>query len=115
MKKKISAILVASIVVSNATPVLNVYANEVVKEKAQAVEEKVVSEAKISAFNLSNYTNSEGYNSEFKILREEIKSISNNGGQYGSSSIDKAIDGNLSTHWETGKPNSSTFTNEVVV
>ncbi|WP_122639476.1 NPCBM/NEW2 domain-containing protein [Romboutsia sp. Marseille-P6047] len=115
MKKKISAILVASIVVSNASPALNVYANEVVKEKVQAVEEKVVSEAKISAFNLSEYTNFEGYNSEFKILREEIKSISNNGGQYGSSSIDKAIDGNLSTHWETGKSNSSTFQNEVVV
>ena len=29
--------------------------------------------------------------------------------------IDKAIDENLNTHWETGKPNNSEFTNEVVI
>ncbi len=33
MKKKISTILIASMVMSNASPVLNVYASEVIKEK----------------------------------------------------------------------------------
>lgn len=43
-----------------------------------------------------------------------IKTITNNGGNYSGSPIAKAMDGDMSTHWETGKPNSSTFTNEVV-
>ncbi|MFC7677360.1 discoidin domain-containing protein [Paenibacillus sp. GCM10028914] len=44
-----------------------------------------------------------------------ITNIVNNGGNYGSSTINKAIDGDPSTHWETGTPNSSTFTNTVTV
>ncbi|WP_315792591.1 NPCBM/NEW2 domain-containing protein [Paenibacillus sp. BIC5C1] len=54
------------------------------------------------------------YNDVFKMNTTHIKSITNNGGNYSSSTINKAIDGELNTHWETGKPNSSTFTNEVV-
>ncbi|MDO5518793.1 MAG: discoidin domain-containing protein, partial [Clostridium sp.] len=33
----------------------------------------------------------------------------------GSSTLDKAFDDNMSTHFETGKPNSTSFTNEIVV
>lgn len=58
-------------------------------------------------------TRTPSYDEIFKV--KNIKSYSNNGGKYGSSSLDKAFDGNTATHWETGKPNSSTHTNEVIV
>lgn len=115
MRKKISAVLAASMIATNVSPAINVFASEVVKEKTKIIEECVVSKAKITPFNLSKYSNYEDYNLKFRVLRDEIKSISNNGGQYSSSSIDKAIDGNISTHWETGTENSSDFKNEVVV
>ncbi len=114
MKKKISTVVLASMISTNISSVLNVYANEVVKQKAEIIEENVVNSAEITPFKLSSYSNFEGYNEKFRVLRNEIKSISNNGGQYSSSSIDKAIDGNVSTHWETGKANTSTFKNEVI-
>ena len=59
---------------------------------------------------LGTFTNLEQYNNEFKI---PVKAISNNAGNYGNSIITNAIDGKINTHWETNKPNSSTFTNEV--
>ena len=43
------------------------------------------------------------------------RQFSNNGGQYNSSSLDKAFDNNLSTHWETGTKNTSSFINEVII
>lgn len=115
MKKKISTILIASMVMSNASPVLNVYASEVIKEKITSIEKSVINQASINQFNLNSYENFEGYNQKYKVQRNEIVSITNNGGQYSTSSIDKAIDGDLATHWETGRQNSSDFTNEVVV
>ena len=57
------------------------------------------------------FNNLEAYNEKFKI---PVVSVSNNGGNYGSSGISYAIDNNPNTHWETGKPNSSTFKNEVI-
>ena len=45
-----------------------------------------------------------------EAYRVPISSISNNGGQYGGSAIKYAIDKDVTTHWETGKPNSSSFT-----
>ena len=71
--------------------------------------------ATVSAFTLNKYSNFNAYNEQYRVPQEEIISYSNNGGRYGSSTLDKAFDGNLSTHWETGKANSSSFTNEVVV
>lgn len=115
MKKKISKILIASMMMSNSSPVLNVYASEVMKKKITAIEKSVVNKASINKFDLNNYENFDKYNEKYKVQRSEILSIKNNGGQYASSSIDKAIDGDLATHWETGKQNSSNFTNEVVV
>ncbi|WP_373599802.1 S-layer homology domain-containing protein [Paraclostridium bifermentans] len=114
MKKKISTVLLASVIATNISPAINVFAEEVVKENAVQIEQKVFSEAKITNFNLNNYNNYEGYNNEYKISRDEIIEISNNGGRYFSSVIENAIDGNTSTHWETGKPNDSDFKNEVV-
>lgn len=116
MKKKISAVLAVSMIATNISPAINVYANEIVKEKARIIEENVASQAKITSFNLRNYSNFEEYNAKFRVAKEGIKKISNNGGQYSSSnSIEKAIDGNLSTHWETGTQNSANFKNEVVI
>ncbi|MNI28020.1 F5/8 type C domain protein [compost metagenome] len=55
------------------------------------------------------------YNEVFKMNPANISSITNNGGNYSGSTLVKAIDGDMSTHWETGKPNTATFTNEVVI
>lgn len=71
--------------------------------------------ATINKFNLLNNSNIGAYNKEFKVDKSNIESITNNGGKYINSTIDKAIDGDINTHWETGKPNSSNFTNEVVI
>ncbi|CAJ1610708.1 hypothetical protein [Clostridium perfringens] len=46
---------------------------------------------------------------------QNIASITNNGGNYSGSTIDKAIDGDFNIHWETGRENSSEFTNEVEI
>ena len=45
MKKKISKILIASTIMSNASPILNVYASEVMKEKISSIEESVINQA----------------------------------------------------------------------
>ena len=115
MRKKMAYMLVASLIATNISPAINVFADEIIKEKVKAIEENVVNQAEISSFNLSSFSNFEGYNSIYRVAKDEIKSISNNGGQYSSSYIAKAIDGNLSTHWETGKQNTASFKNEVVV
>ncbi len=113
MKKRISAVLAASIMTTNMSPVINVFANETIDEGTKVEAPYVVNATSVKPFDLTTYSNFESYNETYKLSRADIKSIKNNGGKYGSSSIDKAIDGNLSTHWETGTPNSSTFTNEV--
>lgn len=51
------------------------------------------------------------YNEQFKI---PVASITNNGGNYPNSPIERAIDNNRDTHWETLNPNSSSFKNEVI-
>ena len=58
-----------------------------------------------------NFENLEQYNKEFKL---PVKSVSNNAGNYGSSVIANTIDGKMNTHWETNKPNNSSFNNEVI-
>lgn len=71
--------------------------------------------ATVSSFNLRAYPEFAHYNQVFKVQPSQIASITNNGGTYGSSTIDKLNDGTLDTHWETGTPNSATFKNEVIV
>lgn len=115
MKKQISAVLVASVIATNTSPAINVFADEVIKEKSKILEKKAINQANITQFTISDNKNFEAYNEKFRVSRDEIKSISNNGGKYGSSILDNAIDGNMSTHWETGKQNSKDFKNEVVV
>lgn len=120
LKKKISLIIVAAVISNFSTPAIITLADEVQKEKAvltetQGTGEENSTDAIVKKFDLLNNENIEGYNKVFKIEREKIKSITNNGGQYGSSSINKAIDGDIKTHWETGTPNRTDFKNEVII
>ena len=115
MKKQISAVLVASVIATNTSPAINVFADEVIKEKSKILEKKSINQANVTKFTISDNKNFEAYNEKFRVSRDERKSTSNNGGKYGSSTLDKAIDGNMSTHWETGNQNSEDFKNEVVV
>lgn len=83
--------------------------NTVVQSKAD-----LLSNASVIPFDLYGKAILGAYNDVFRMNPANIKSITNNGGNYSGSPIAKAMDGDMSTHWETGKPNSSTFTNEVV-
>lgn len=133
VKKKISLIIVATIIASSLASASVVLAEEFNKDLKGS--KTNITSQKLSGLNLSGEINNfinqgtskvkkwellenkniNEYNKVFKVQKEEIKSISNNGGKYFSSTIDKAIDDNFSTHWETGKPNSSSFTNEVTI
>ena len=55
------------------------------------------------------------YNEEFKIKRENITSITTNGGQYSTNSVDRAIDGDPNTQWHSNNKNNSSFTNELII
>ena len=112
-RKLATLILVATMTNLAATPI------EVLAEtlndsniESQEVQEKKVN---IRKFNLSNNSKLEDYNAIYKVDRSNIKSIENNGGQYSDRKIERAIDGNYSTFWETGTENSANFTNEVIV
>ncbi len=50
-----------------------------------------------------------------RIPNTDIQSYENNGGQYSASSLNKAFDNDINTHWETGTPNSASHTNTVTV
>ncbi|MFX3636724.1 MAG: NPCBM/NEW2 domain-containing protein [Candidatus Pristimantibacillus sp.] len=82
---------------------------EAEKDKAAVLNVQTIQVSK------STKPQSTAYDDLFKIPASAISSITNNGGQYSSSGITNAIDGSLSTHWETGRANSSTFTNEVIL
>lgn len=51
------------------------------------------------------------YDQVFRVGGSHITAVTNNGGKYGSSVLANVNDGNTSTHWETGKPNSDNFKN----
>ncbi|CAM2075851.1 MAG: NPCBM/NEW2 domain-containing protein [uncultured Clostridium sp.] len=116
-KKKIAAVTMAIIISNFSATTLSVLADEISTNTLtleNTNNKKQIRKAAISKFDLYNNDKLDAYNEVFKMDNLNILSIANNGGKYGSSTIDKAIDGNLSTHWETGRPNSSEFTNEVV-
>lgn len=114
LKRKLSTlILVATVTNLSATPI-NVFAETQNTKKIIQADVKQGNIA-ISKFSLYGNSNLESYNEVYKMDNSNIESINNNGGKYGSSTIDKAIDGNFSTHWETGKDNSTSFTNEVII
>lgn len=118
MKKSLPSVLALSLIISNFSPTLSVFANEwqtQVKVSEEETKENKVSEAIVRGFALNSYDNFNAYNEKYRVSRDEIVSFSNNGGQYNSSSLDKAFDNNLSTHWETGTKNTSSFINEVII
>lgn len=118
MKKMIAIATSAAMLVSLSSEVGYVFASEVQSPNVvkTVVQSKVdlLSNAWVTPFELYGKDLLNAYNEVFKMNTSNIKSITNNGGNYSGSAIDKAIDGNMSTHWETAKPNSTTFTNEVV-
>ncbi|HAT4217252.1 TPA: DUF5011 domain-containing protein [Clostridium perfringens] len=117
-KRKIAAIILAMMITNLSATTIDVLAQELNTKNNSKVEvshDDESHQARVSKFDLYNSDKLDAYNQEFQVSRSNIKSINNNGGKYNSSTIDKAIDGNLETHWETGKPNDANFTNEVVV
>ena len=117
LKRKLSTIILATTITNMISTPINVLADTLNNARIEvAQDEKTLGgQATITKFSLQSSQYLESYNEVFKMDNSNIKSISNNGGKYSGSTIDKAIDGNFQTHWETGKPNSSTFTNEVVI
>ena len=118
MKKSLPSVLALSLIISNFSPTLSVFANEwqtQVKVSEEETKENKVSEAIVRGFALNSYDNFNAYNEQYRVSRDEIVSFSNHGGQDNSSSLDKAFDNNLSTHWETGTKNTSSFINEVII
>lgn len=118
-KRKIAAMMLVAVTANLAAPTIPVLANEMPGNVRSLVAMNdatmKATKATIAKFALLNSNNLSAYNEVFKIDNSNIESITNNGGKYFSSTIDKSIDGDFNTHWETGSPNKSDFTNEVVV
>ncbi|AWE07805.1 hypothetical protein DCE79_10595 [Lysinibacillus sp. 2017] len=118
MKKVLSIATAAAMAINIVSVPFNVLAEEVPGQNVVnlAIEEQVNTSSKafVSKFSLQGKDILSAYNEVFKMDNTNIKSIENNGGVYSKSYLKYAIDENLTTHWETGKPNSDTFTNEVV-
>ncbi|WP_188006760.1 DUF5011 domain-containing protein [Sporosarcina sp. ANT_H38] len=119
MTKFMAIILSATLIFNMLSGPVTVLAQEVKieNEVTNAIEggDSERNKAKVSKFDLYEDEIINSYNQVFKIDKSTIKSITGNGGRYANSFIEYAIDGNLNTHWETGKPNTSDFKNEVIV
>lgn len=113
-KRKIAAIMTVALITNFSAPSIEVFADEISKNVTSIVEVEAT-KATIGKFSLLNSSNIDSYDEMFKMDNSNIESITNNGGKYDTSTIDKSIDGDFNTHWETGKPNNSEFVNEVVI
>ena len=90
-----------AIIISNfSAATLEVLADEISNNTSilEINDNKEVTKAVVSKFDLYNSDKLNDYNNVFKIDNSKIESITNNGGQYSNSSIDKSIDNNLNTH-----------------
>ncbi|WP_454193302.1 NPCBM/NEW2 domain-containing protein [Paenibacillus sp. Marseille-Q7038] len=118
MKKIIVIATSAAMLLSVLSETSYVMASEMKNSKLAKIvaqnEVGLVSKAAVIPFDLYGQEVLPTYNSVYKMDNANITSITSNGGNYPGSQINKAIDGDMSTQWETGKPNSTTFTNEVV-
>ncbi|OAB47379.1 NPCBM/NEW2 domain-containing protein [Paenibacillus antarcticus] len=119
MKKMIAIATSAAMLVSFSSEAGYALASEIQKTNVvnTVLESRVstASDASVVPFDLYGKEVLSTYNEVFKMNNANIKSITNNGGNYSGSPIGKAIDGDVNTHWETGKPNTSTFSNEIVI
>ncbi|URN95719.1 MAG: NPCBM/NEW2 domain-containing protein [Candidatus Pristimantibacillus lignocellulolyticus] len=118
MNKMIAIATSAALLINISIGAVPVFANQVQSnyEVRTLVENNVnnVNQASTAPFDLYGKDVLVDYNAVYKMDNANIASITNNGGNYPNSQIQKAIDGNMATHWETGKPNSAIFTNEVI-
>ena len=113
-KRKIAAIMATAVILNFSAPSIQVLADEI-SSNLTLTEGVQSTKATISKFELLNSSNIAAYDEVFKMDNSNIDTIATNGGNYNSASaVEKAVDGDFSTHWETGKQNSSDFTNEVV-
>ncbi|WP_052343642.1 NPCBM/NEW2 domain-containing protein [Bacillus massiliigorillae] len=116
--KVVAVATIAAMLVNGASVPINVLAHEVADAKiVTTVNEGGVKQsisALVSKFDLYSSDLYNTYNDVYKMNNSNIESISNNGGNYPGSPIEKAIDGDMNTHWETGRANNATFTNEMV-
>ncbi|MFJ9464702.1 NPCBM/NEW2 domain-containing protein [Viridibacillus arvi] len=120
MSKKMSKLIAiatsTALLASYSGSAMNVLAAPITSANKTAIESKIneAKNATVSKFDLYGNSNLSEYNEVFKMENTNIKSITNNGGNYTGSPINKAIDGDMNTHWETGRANTIQFTNEVV-
>ena len=117
MKKVLVIATAAALALNIASVPFHVLAEELPGQNEVSTMEgevKTSSKASVSKFSLLGNDKLSAYNEVFKMDNTNIQSFTNNGGVYSQSYLKYAIDENLTTHWETGKPNSNTFTNEVV-
>ncbi|MFE6167477.1 NPCBM/NEW2 domain-containing protein [Viridibacillus arvi] len=120
MSKKMSKLIViatsTALLASYSGGAMNVLAAPITNANKTAIESKIneAKNATVSRFDLYGKSNLSAYNEVFKMENTNIKMITNNGGNYPGSPINKAIDGDMNTHWETGRQNTAQFTNEVV-
>ena len=119
LKRKLSTLILAATIINLVATPANVFAETSIQSSAVETDESVKDNeskrANVSKFSLYGSELLEKYNEVFKMDNSNIESVTNNGGTYASSTIDKAIDENFKTHWETGNPNNSSFTNEVII
>ena len=78
-------------------------------------EEIIKTNANINKFELFDTTYIDAYDEKFRVGSERIENISNNGGQYPGTILNYAIDEDVNTHWETNRPNSDLFKNEITI
>ena len=119
LKRKLSTLILATTIANMTAAPINVFAETLSKNNTvqtnELSEKNETKKAIVSKFSLHGSELLQSYNEVYKMDNSNIESITNNGGRYVNSTIDKAIDENFKTHWETGKPNNSNFTNEVVI
>ena len=119
LKRKLSTLILATTIANMTAAPINVFAETLSKNNTvqtnELSEKNETKKAIVSKFSLHGSELLQSYNEVYKMDNSNIESITNNGGRYVNSTIDKAIDENFKTHWETGQPNKSNFTNEVVI
>lgn len=118
LKRKLSTIILAATITNMVSTPINVLADTLNNSRVEANQHEEITnggQAIVRKFTLQNSEYLDSYNESFKMSNSNIKSITNNGRAYNSSTLDKAIDENFQTHWETGIENSSSFTNEVII
>lgn len=116
LSKMMAVAVSTTLLVGYSGTAYNVLAAPTMGSKEVASENNVTESKPTSITKFELYSNRsllDAYNALYKMDSGNIPSMENNGGSYPNSAFAKILDDNLDTHWETGKPNSSTFANEI--